>query len=1184
MALITQSLQYLAGANLPNVVIENVSMSVGLDPEPESNPHINSEREYTYSGISQNKLIQKPSFSTKQIQNKNLFVDVTMSILNIETLSQSLILNQVNYLNFVYVKVIQSFSENLTNELLSSNFSIDIKNIKNINDYTENIFKLSDFYENKTLSFVNNNTNVYKHIKQTRFTSKNPQKQHLDIFAFAYLDVDELINSFELNIPNGFEVKGNISKERVIYNNKVESQSYILVDQNNNTFIGTPIKGRTGKFYATKPVTPAQELTQQPLKVVPVTNKKVSDLRNLDTLILDNLSNTNSLQISNTANTNNISVDIIKKPYISELYKSRQKTNQYSCFFIFDIYTYLKDNSKTPEIYDNPNTFDFIKIKKLNIIRKRVKTINSVIYPFSEYTPDKTIISTSETSFGNLINKISFMDSYNKQYTTSIDEINNGNFGSTLPSFATIENLKKIASVTELKIPTAANYRTFSFTDYEIATLTSGEYQYSIDIEIEDKSNELIQSEINYLTDLRNVLTSYLIEAQRFDMFSIAENKQNDKFINSQIKKYNPLNLNNIATSRTINNFNNTGNAPWVVVPTAICVFTNKYINKIDIAEKVKFYYKLLNPSTTNPTNIQNVLNDLQSLIEQISKKFDINEKTDKNSQSYKAQTIKTKSLSNTFKAVIDSDIKKAGIDYLALDENKIDNLTTIQFGLPKIKKSTFDNRITTEIKKYFTNTSNINLSSLNNIFSSDEINSLSDINSFSSCYFSPATIFDNNNESYSLNTFDSTTMDFEKYDTIVQNTFTATSKKFQNDLVNNGLSSRTSFKLSTINDFSSNLTTNNNIDFITKSSLMINSIDVFNNVGFNTANNLFDLKDSCSDVKTENESLSSLSSLVNLLYDGVIRPESINDIFDSTTSINTIEKFDVLSQNNIISNIKNNTSILDNSNVKSSQVFPNSVAIKQNIGFQQVKQSTTAFNTATPATLNGAMQSQNSNTTQQQIVGNISQNAHFQQINQSKNAFNSLTNIPLQIKSLMLGSVVDTKFKLNTYSFDPFLHPQTKNFMRLNFQDICQIEYLAGFENGQINNPIWRLLTKEEYDQLSGLVIIRAKKYVNKLFNIGTEIGIELDTYNEFAIIEKDEIPQASIQQTQIQNLLPNINININNTLINTENLLNNLKLSAFNQEQEQLIKQLVVINTIDANIKSSYTFSKLELDNVNK
>ncbi len=1174
MAIITESLQYLAGTNLPNVVIENINMSVGLDPEPESNPHINSEREYVYSGVSQNKLIQKPTFSTKQIQNKNLFVDVTLSILNVETLTESLILNQINYLNFVYVKVIQSFSENLTNELLSSNFTIDVKNIKNINDYTEKVFKLSDFYENKSIAFVTNKTNVFKHIKQTRFTSKNPQKQHIDVFAFAYLDIDELINSFELNIPNGFEVKGNVSKERVIYNNNVESQSYILVDQNNNTFIGNPIKGQTGKFFATKPKSATQELTQQSLKVIPVPNKKVTDLRDLDTLILENSSNT--LTINNSTSVNSINLEIVKKPYLSDLYKSRQKTNEYSCFFVFDILSFLKDNSKNPQIYDNTNTFDFIKIKKLNIVRKRVKTHQNSVIPFSEYTPDKTIISTSETQFGNLTNKVSFFDSYNKLYTTSVDDLNNGNFGSTLPSFATLDSLKKVASITELKVPTAANYRTFSFTDYEIATLTTGEYQYSVEIEIEDKSNELIQSEINYLTDLRNVLILYLSEAQRFDMFLPSENKQNNKFIDTQTKKYNPLNLNVIATSRTINNLNNMQNAPWIVIPSAICVFTNKYINNINIDNKMKFYYKLLNPSTTNPTSIQSVLNDLQKLIEQICKKFDIDEKANKNTLSYKSKTIKTKSLSNTFKAVIDSDIKKAGIDYLSLDENKIENLTTIQFGLPKIKKSTFDNRITTEIKKYFDNTIDINLSSLSNLFSSDEINSLGDINSFSSCYFSPATILDNNSDSYSIDTYDSTTMDFEKYDAIVQNTFTTTSKKFQNDLVNNELSLKTNFKLSTINDFSSNLTTNNNLEFITKSSLMIDSNKIFDNAGFNTANNVFDVKESCSDSSdSEALSLSNLTPLINLLYDGIIRP-------DSVTSINTIQKFDVLSKNSFISEIKNIVTPLDNSNIKSSQVFPNSIAIKQNVGFQQVRQTSNALNTITTASLNST--AQNTNITSQGMLGNVQQNVQFQQIKQSKNAFNSLTNIPLQIKSLMLGSVVNTKFKLNSYSFDPFLHPQTKNFMRLNFQNICQIEYLAGFENGLINNPIWRLLTKEEYDQLSGLVIIRTKKYVNKTFNIGTEVGLELDTYNEFAIIEKDEIPQASIVQAQIQNLLPNINININNTLINTENLLSNLKVSAFNKEQEQLIKQLVVVNTIDSSTKSSYTFSKLELDNVNK
>ena len=103
MALIFDGFQNLAGKALPNVRIEDITLSVGNDPEIESNPHINSSREVEFVGISNNIAVQQPTTTQKQIQNKNFFCDVKVSMLNVETLNNSLVLNQVNFLDFVYV-------------------------------------------------------------------------------------------------------------------------------------------------------------------------------------------------------------------------------------------------------------------------------------------------------------------------------------------------------------------------------------------------------------------------------------------------------------------------------------------------------------------------------------------------------------------------------------------------------------------------------------------------------------------------------------------------------------------------------------------------------------------------------------------------------------------------------------------------------------------------------------------------------------------------------------------------------------------------------------------------------------------------------------------------------------------------------------------------------------------------
>ena len=98
MELIFDGLQNLTGKILPNVTID-IFMSTAPDPSPESNPHIQSTREIVSTGISGNKQVQQSSFSSQianqQIQNKNFYLDITLSILNAETFVNSLILKQI---------------------------------------------------------------------------------------------------------------------------------------------------------------------------------------------------------------------------------------------------------------------------------------------------------------------------------------------------------------------------------------------------------------------------------------------------------------------------------------------------------------------------------------------------------------------------------------------------------------------------------------------------------------------------------------------------------------------------------------------------------------------------------------------------------------------------------------------------------------------------------------------------------------------------------------------------------------------------------------------------------------------------------------------------------------------------------------------------------------------------------
>lgn len=1138
MELIFDGLQNLTGKILPNVTIEDIFMSTAPDPSPESNPHIQSTREIVSTGISGNKQVQQSSFSSQianqQIQNKNFYLDITLSILNAETFVNSLILKQMNYLDFIYVKVIQSLSKALTDELLSSNFEVDVSALKNASDYTEKIFKLSDFLNNKKTEFLTKEANVYKHINKVRFTSKNPQKQYLDVFTYVYVDIQQLINQYELNLTSKYQVLGNVSKENVIAESKTNTQSYVLTDQNNKLFVGNPIKVTSGKFVTKTPTLLTKTTTMETLNLVPVTNKKIRDLRGLEQLNVETITN-----LKKPVQKNNLTKSFVpEQSYLSELYTTREKSGVCSSLFMFDIISYLKNKSNTPEIYDNVNVLSYINIKKLSLYRKRVKTINSTVYTFDEYTPDKLIISTSEKSFGNIVNKFSFYDNYNNIYTTSLDQIKNGNFGSTIPNFATVDTLKKIASITEIFLPNVSNHRVFTFTDYEIASLTTGEYQYYIEVEIQDQTSILFENKIDLLNAERNKLLSYLSESERADMFSANENKQTEKFIKLQKEKYKSVDLNTAVKNGSMTQTITIQNAPWISAPSVIVSIEKESLNpSLQHSDKIKLYYNQLNPSTTNPTNVKYVVDKVDSLISQLRTKYSLDEKQDKNTISNRTNTIKSTIIAHTFNNVFDSEIAKVGIDFLDIPKS---DPADYKIGLPKILKSSFDIRINNEINKYFPATSPIDLSSLSDSLSIEEQDSLSDISSYSTCYLSPSSAILDTNQTIKLDSIDSSNLNLSTYDTVVNKSISSNNRKDKS--VSNELLTKTSLAVSTTKDFASNLTTTVQLSFITKPSLLSDASTIFSNSGFNSVDRNFTLQEICelSNLDSVNdETLLQLAPLTNAIMDSIIRPSSINDTANQIVSILTIDKL----------NVKSDTSILND--IKSQQIVSNKL-------------------NSTQSTI-----SQKPNV--------ISSKAGITSAKITVQNDNILATIPLQTKSLMLDTTTKTKFQLSSFGFDPFLNPSTKNFMRLNFQNICQIEYLAGFENENLKNPIWKLLSKKDYDSLSGLIAIRTKQYVNKLYNIGTETGLTFNVYNEFSILDKGDV-QPMKPTLNTQTLFPNITLNINNKIINTDNLLNVLSISSENTLQNEITKQLIVANTIDAEIKSSYTFSKLELDNVNK
>jgi len=82
---------------------------------------------------------------------------------------------------------------------------------------------------------------------------------------------------------------------------------------------------------------------------------------------------------------------------------------------------------------------------------------------------------------------------------------------------------------------------------------------------------------------------------------------------------------------------------------------------------------------------------------------------------------------------------------------------------------------------------------------------------------------------------------------------------------------------------------------------------------------------------------------------------------------------------------------------------------------------------------------------------------------------------------------------------------PEFLSFFMLNYKKIVKIEYLLGYNNGDINNPVWQELTHNAWKILSsrsGNVICRMMPYEKELYGVKDYSFLKLPIYNDHFII----------------------------------------------------------------------------------
>jgi hypothetical protein len=274
---------------------------------------------------------------------------------------------------------------------------------------------------------------------------------------------------------------------------------------------------------------------------------------------------------------------------------------------------------------------------------------------------------------------------------------------------------------------TNKKYRYFNFIDKKIKSLKYGNYIHSVDLSFVDKTKDLLISLLEkYRTDISD-LQRYYIRASKTKNKTI--NQSFDKrFMENEYQLYD------------LKNPDNSNLVPWLRGPENYANLSSYLFSLTDVekAEIYEKYYKLINPDTGTPTGISLFIEDYNSLINEFNNKFDI-QKIIKGT--YDSRFIPRKTgtdnpsiyvrLQEDYEEIFAPVVDEPGYRIFEKQEPE-DNQ-----GLPVFNRSDFDARRVEEKNRFFATNPNLNFEESKNL-DADEVASLTDIETYSTAYFSP--------------------------------------------------------------------------------------------------------------------------------------------------------------------------------------------------------------------------------------------------------------------------------------------------------------------------------------------------------------------------------------------------------------------------------------------------------------
>ena len=582
------------------------------------------------------------------------------------------------YLN---VTLVQSLDKNFTQQLTNGQYTLNYFDFKTSPDYDQSTVKRMI----KRLRPEGNpeeyavGDGMYEF--EYNFSFEIRDEEMIDVAYFAALTINqaELGVDYMANFDNS-EIRyfqGPISSEKVFVDGALQTTTNVFYLPDNQLWSG-PVHTHEGNFMAGAFHKPAPHPM---LRLAEVQNLKLKDKRTED-------------------------------------FKEKK---------IFD----LTDSSLIGTPYDTRD--EMYNIKRLLSFNIEGIFLNKTKYGSLIKSIDETLYNEAVSNFK--INKLTIKRKFVKKITKT------NSFKQKKKSFQIVgDRIENALSYTDIGtentvfsdqceiseiISSNKKYRYFSFVDKKIKNIRYGNYIHSVELSFVDRTKDLLLSVLErYRNDIKE-LEKYLLRSNKSANLDV-NNRFTSRFYENEIELYGLQNPENANT------------AIWLISPDNYSSLKT-YLFELSESERSDLFqekYNSINPKTGATSNISEFTESYKTLIELFKQKFKIGNVVGGGS----VRSIPRKGIGENPSIYIKIDKNyshvyspsklKPGYSILEPEEGA-------SIAINSYSRDTFENRIKQEKDRFFNANPNLDFEESKN-FSTEEVSSLVDIETFSTSYLAP--------------------------------------------------------------------------------------------------------------------------------------------------------------------------------------------------------------------------------------------------------------------------------------------------------------------------------------------------------------------------------------------------------------------------------------------------------------